>query len=218
MARPSLPLPPRVSAPDLPPQLEDGAPPARGSESFQLRWTTLDAVTDAAYAVITECAVVEASVDRLDLTGATLVDVELRNLRATTLTARSARLRRVRVVDGRIGTLDLADADLDEVELRGVRIDYLSVAAARVTDLVVTDCTIGTLDMPQASLSRVGFANTRADEVDTRGLRSKDLDLRGLEAVSYLDPASLRGATLSAQQVEYLAPALADALGIRVLD
>jgi hypothetical protein len=47
---------------------------------------------------------------------------------------------------------------------------------------------------------------------------SKDLDLRGLEAVSYLDPASLRGATLSPRQVEYLAPALAEALGIRVLD
>ena len=64
----------------------------------------------------------------------------------------------------------------------------------------------------------MAFADTRADDVDTRGVRAKELDLRGLEAVSYLDAASLRGATLSSRQVEYLAAALAVALGIHVLD
>lgn len=218
MAGPSLPLPPRVSAPDLPLRLDHGARPARGAESFQLRWTELDTVTDAAHAAITECAVIEASVERMDLTGSTLVDVDVRELRATTLAARSARLRRVRIVGGRIGTLDLADADLDEVELRGVRIDYVSLASARVSDLLIAESTIGTLDMPNATIARMAFVDCRADEVDSRGIRAKDLDLRGLEAVSYLDPASLRGGTLSARQVEYLAPALAQALGIRIVD
>ena len=161
---------------------------------------------------------VEAVVERFDLTGATLVDVDVSALRATTLTARSARFRRVRITGGRIGTLDLTDAELDEVELRGVRIDYLTLAAARVSDLLIADSTIGTLDMPRATVSRMAFTDCRADEVDTRGLHAKDLDLRGLEAVSYVDPGSLRGATLSARQVEFLAPALAHALGICVLD
>jgi uncharacterized protein YjbI with pentapeptide repeats len=218
MAQRSFPAPPRLSAPDLPPRLEDGPPPSRGGESFQLRWTELDALTDAAYGSITECTLAEASVERLDVTGATLVDVDVRDLRVTALSGRGARLRRVRISGGRIGTLDLADADLDEVELRGVRIDYLSLAAGRVCDLRIVDCTIGTLDMPQATVTRVGFENSRADDVDTRGLRAEDLDLRGLESVSYLDAASLRGATLSARQVEHLARAMAQALGIRVLD
>ena len=183
-----------------------------------MRWTELDAVADAAHAAITECAVIEASVERWELTGATLVDVDVRELRATTFAARSARLRRVRIVGGRIGTLDLADADLDEVELRGVRIDYVSLAAARVSDLLIAETTIGSLDMPNATIARMAFIDCRADEVDSRGLRAKDLDLRGLEAVSYLDPASLHGASLSSRQVEYLAPALAHALGIRVVD
>jgi uncharacterized protein YjbI with pentapeptide repeats len=218
MAPRSRPAPPHLSPPDLPPRLEDGQPPSPGLESFQLRWTRLDPLTDAAHSSITECTLTESSVERLDITGATLVDVDVRDLRATTLSGRGARLRRVRVIGGRIGTLDLADADLDEVELRGVRIDYLSLAAARITDLLVADCTIGTLDVPQAIMTRIGFENSRADDVDTRGLRAKDLDLRGLEAVSYLDAASLRGATLSPRQVEYLAPAMAEALGIHVLD
>jgi uncharacterized protein YjbI with pentapeptide repeats len=218
MAQRSHPLPPRLSAPDLPPHLEDGRPPARGGDFFQVKWAALAVETDAAHAVLTECALSGASVERLDLTGATLVDVEVRDLRASTLSARSARLRRVRITGGRIGTLDLGDAEIDEVELRGVRIDYASLAAARIADLLIADCTISTLDLPQATVARMAFADSRADDVDTRGVRAKDLDLRGLEAVSYLDAGSLRGATLSSRQVEYLAPALAAALGIRVID
>ena len=211
-------LAPRLSAPDLPPVLEEGAQPVRGEESFQLRWTALSPVTDAAHSAITECSLVDASVDRLDISGATLVDVEIAGLRATAVAGRRARLRRVRIAGGRIGTLDLADAELDEVELRGIRIDYLALGGARAADLLVSGCTIGTLDVPQARLTRVAFADSRADEVDTRGLRAEHLDLRGLDAISYLDLASIRGATLSAHQVEQLAPALAAALGIRVED
>ena len=175
-------------------------------------------MTDAAHAAITECAVVGGAVDRLDLAGASLVDVDISALRATAVLGRRARLRRVRITGGRIGTLDLADAQLDEVELRGIRIDYLSLAAATVNDLIVADCTIGSLDVPQARLSRVAFTDSAADEVDTRGLRCEHLDLRGLEAVSYLDLAALRGATLSPRQVGALAPSLAAALGIRIDD
>jgi uncharacterized protein YjbI with pentapeptide repeats len=218
MARPAHVLPPRLSAPDLPPHLADGPPLARGGDFFQVEWASLDAETNAAHATLTECALSGASTERLDLTGATLVDVEVRDLRASTLSSRRSRLRRVRVTGGRIGTLDLADAEIDEVELRGVRIDYASLAAARIADLLIADCTIGTLDLPQATVARMAFIDSRADDVDTRGVRAKDLDLRGLEAVSYLDAGSLRGATLSFRQVEYLAPALAVALGIRVID
>ena len=68
---------PRVSAPDLPRVLEDGPPPSRGGESFQLRWTALDADDGCrARRASRSARVVEASVDRLDLSGATLVDVD----------------------------------------------------------------------------------------------------------------------------------------------
>lgn len=218
MARSAHVLAPRLSAPDLPPDLEEGPPLARDGDFFQVEWTSLDADTEAAHATLSECALLGASTERLDLTGATLVDVEVRDLRVSTLNARRSRLRRVRVTGGRIGTLDLADADIDEVELRGVRIDYASLAAARIADLLIADCTIGTLDLPQATVARMAFADSRADDVDTRGVRAEDLDLRGLEAVSYLDAGSLRGATLSSRQVDHLAPAFAAALGIRVID
>lgn len=215
---PELPHPPRLAAPDLPEILADTAAIDRHGDHVRERIAGLTGAVDAAHTAITESAVVAASVDRLDLTGATLVDVELQELRATSVSAREARLRRVRVIGGRIGSLDLGGAGIDEVELRGVRIDYLSLGGAKVEDLLIADCTIATIDLPQATLSRVRFDGCRADEVDARGMKADSLDLRGLDALAYLDVAALRGATLSSWQVEQLAPAFAASLGIDVRD
>ncbi|MGN8551774.1 UNVERIFIED_CONTAM: pentapeptide repeat-containing protein [Microbacterium sp. SLM126] len=216
MARPDLPVAPRIGEPDLPRDCTEVDALSPYDDLLRCRITGLSDTTDASHAALTECIIAAASVDRLDLLGATLVDVEIDALKATSISAREARLRRVRFTGGRIGTLDLAGAGIDEVELRGIRIDYLSLAAAKVEDLLIADCTIVTLDLPQATLSRVRFESTRADEVDTRGMRADSLDLRGLEAASYLDVSSLRGATLTPWQVEQLAPTFASSLGIDV--
>ena len=212
------PFAPRVSAPDLPAELEAGRGWARDGEYFQQRFAELDATTDASHAEVSECRLSGASVAALTLTGASLVDVDIDQLRATTVSARGSRLRRVRFTGGRIGTLDLGMADIDEVELHGVRIDYLTLGGARIEDLLIAECVIGSLDLPQATATRVAFENTRCDEVDVRGLRAEDVDLRGLEMLSLTDAAALRGTTLSAVQIERLAPALASALGIQVKD
>lgn len=207
---------PRVSAPDLPSMLDGDDVLSAGVEAFRTRWEALGSRTDAARASVSECVVDGADCDSIDLRDATLVDVVITDLRATTITARGARLRRVRIAGGRIGTLDLADADIDELELDGVRIDYLSLARAKATDLIVADCHIRTLDVPQATFTRVRFDRAQADEVDTRGMRSQHVDLRGLAAAAYTDVTALGGATLDEAQLAGLLPELAAALGIRI--
>lgn len=216
MTRVERPAPPRIAPPDVPEHLVDVEGLSAHADLFGARILRLDAVTDAAHAALTECQVVALGVERLDLTGATLVDVEIEGLRAASVAGRDARLRRVRITGGRLGTLDLAGAEADEVELRGIRIDYLSFAGARVGDLRITGCTLGTLDLPHAVLSRVRVEETRVDEVDPRGMRSDSVDLRGLDAGSFLDVGSLRGVTVTPWQTEQLAPALAASLGIDV--
>lgn len=207
--------PPLVSAPDLPETLSPTAP-ARSAELFSAIIALTDS-TDLAHSSIAQCRI-EGTATDADLRGATLMDVELNEVRVADLQARDANLRRVRISGGRIGTLNLTDARIDELELVGVRIDYLTLAAAKAVDVRITDCQITALDLPGATLTRLAFTDSRSDEVDTRGLRAQDLDLRGLDALSFLDVASLRGTTLTFRQVELLAPAFAAAAGIALRD
>jgi len=212
------PLPPRLSEPDLPRELDDVDAITAGDDVLQSRIVGLHGDVDASRATLSECRVVDADVDRLDLTLARLTDVEVTGLRATELVAPRGAWRNVRIDGGRIGALDLTRAELQSVELRGVRIDYLALGEVDASDIVIGDCTIGSLDLPAAKLSRVRLERTRADEVDTRDLTATNVDLRGLDAVTYTSPAGLRGATLALRQVELIAGELAVALGIDVRD
>jgi uncharacterized protein YjbI with pentapeptide repeats len=206
---------PLVSAPDLPEQL-DAAQPQRSADLIAAR-IELDGDADLAHSTLEQC-VLTGTANTLDLRGATLMDVELQELRIADLPARAANLRRVRISGGRIGTLDLSDARIGELELHGVRIDYLTLAAAKAVDVRIDSCQITALDLPGATLTRLAFTDSRSDEVDTRGLRAEHVDLRGLDALSFLDVASLRGTTLTFRQVELLAPAFAAAAGIILRD
>lgn len=207
--------PPLVSPPDLPDDLS-AAEPRRGADLIAAR-IELDGDADLAHSSLEQCAL-SGSADTLDLRGATLMDVELREVRIADLPARQANLRRVRISGGRIGTLDLSDTRIHELELHGVRIDYLTLSGTKAVDVRVDGCQITALDLPGATLSRVAFDGTRSDEVDTRGLRAEHVDLRGLDALSYLDVAALRGTTMTYRQAELLAPAFAASAGIALRD
>jgi hypothetical protein len=47
-------------------------------------------------------------------------------------------------------------------------------------------------------------------------MRATDVDLRGLDALAFLDANSLRGTTLTGFQVQQLAPVIAAGLGIQI--
>lgn len=206
---------PRVSPPDLPEHL-DAAEPQRGADLIAAR-IDVTGTADLAHSSLEQC-VITADVDLLDLTGATVLDVSLNDVRAASMPMRNASIRRLRITGGRIGTLDLSAARIDELELRDLRVDYLNLGGAKAHDIVIADSAIRTLDLPQAQLTRVSFENARSDEVDPRGLRAKDVDMRGLDAMSFTDANSLRGVTLTTFQVQQLAPVFAAGIGIQVQD
>jgi uncharacterized protein YjbI with pentapeptide repeats len=207
------PQPPRVSPPDLPEELEEGVGRRHGDHIGQ----RIPFAEDLAHAQFEQCSLSGAA-DRVDLAGATLLDVEIVDPRTPVLSLRDATIRRLRIAGGRIGTLDLSGAHVAELILEHARIDYLSLAAAKIQDSLIADCTLTTVDLPAATVTRVRFERSTADEVDTRGLRADALDLRGLDALSFLDVTALRGATLTVRQVELLAPVFARAAGIDVQD
>ena len=209
------PVAPRVSPPDIPPHLT-ASEPSRNADLLAAR-LTLAGNVDLAYASLEQC-VVSADSDTIDLTGATILDVDVSGIRAASVKLRNAGIRRLRISGGRIGTLDLSTTRIDELELRDLRIDYLSLGGAKANDISVVGSTIKALDMPQAELTRVAFENCRSDEVDTQGMRAAHVDLRGLDADAFMDTNSLRGTTLTTFQMQQLAPTIAAGLGIQIRD
>jgi len=218
MVRRDDPAPPRDSSPDLPPVLVPISSLRRGSDVSGARIEGLYGEVDASHSDLLETLWESPALDRLDLTGSTLADSRWSEPRLATLVAREGRWRNVEIVGGRIGTADLLRAELDGVVLRGVRVDYLGLPSARIGHVRFIGCRIGTLDLPEARLDRVAFEDCSVDEVDTRGMRAAHLDLRGLEALSFTDPSSLAGATLTSRQAEGHGPAFAVALGLRLRD
>lgn len=209
------PAAPRVSVPDIPPHLGNAAA-SRSADLLAVRLDLSESV-DLAYASLEQCVVV-ADADSISLIGATILDVDIADIRVASLSLRNAGIRRLRIAGGRIGTLDVSGTRIDELELRDLRVDYLNLGGAKGTDLLFSGCTIRTLDMPQAELTRVRFDDCRSNEVDPRGLRATDVDLRGLDAAAFVSANGLRGATLTTFQVQQLAPTLAADAGIHVKD
>src|SRR5687767_2103494 len=105
MARSTAPLAPRVSAPDLPPELGRGTL-TRGAHLDGALVEGLSGIVDAPHAHLVESVLRGADVDRLDLGGAALSDVVIDDLRGVDVSFREARWQSVRMTGGRIGTLD----------------------------------------------------------------------------------------------------------------
>lgn len=217
MPRPAPLKAPRLSAPDLPARLE----PATISSHVDLIGALIEGASgdvDAAGAHMSESTVRNLDVGTLDLARSRFADVEIDELRAVTIAAHESRWQSVRMRGGRIATLDLSRGSLAGVEIRGLRIDYLTLAGSEASDLLFVDCIIGSLDAPQAKLQRVAFHGCRVTDVDNRGWRAEHVDLRGLEAVHYLDMPALRGTTLSERQTNALGRDFAAAAGVDVRD
>lgn len=166
-------------------------------------------------AELTEVELSTLTADDLDLTGARLREVLLRAVRFSALRAARGDWQDVEV-SGRFGVLDAHEARWRSIILDGCKVDFLSLRGVEVDDLLVTGCQIGELDLTGAKVSRLRLDATRVGALEAHDLRSEHLDLRGgdLERVGGL--TSLRGALITPEQVAWWAPALAEALGLRV--
>lgn len=167
-------------------------------------------------AELVEVALDAVTCDDLDLTGARLREVLLSGVRFTSLRAGRGDWQDAQV-SGRFGVLDAQGARWRSVMLTGCKVDLLSLRGAEVDDLLLSDCHVGELDLSGARLTRVRLDGTQVGTLEAAELRSEHLDLRGATIERFVDLGSLRGALVTPEQVAWWAPALAEALGLRVV-
>ncbi|MGB7980716.1 MAG: hypothetical protein WCF36_07970 [Candidatus Nanopelagicales bacterium] len=163
-----------------------------------------------------ECQVQIVGVARWLVDRSRLLECRLLDLDVTVLRARDVQWRTVEIVGGRLPALDLAGATWDAVGVTGARLGYVNLRDATLTDVAFTDCRIETLDLGAATAVRVSLRDCTVDELIVTRATLRDVDLRAARIELVEGVAHLTGATVSADQLLELAPALAAALGIAV--
>jgi len=130
-------------------------------------------------------------------------------------TARSS-LRDVEIRDSRFGSIEAFDASWRGIRFTRCKLGFVNLRGAELLDVAFVDCTIDDIDLMSAKARRVAFDGCRVRTLNATGAELSDVDLRGavVDAVTSLE--GLRGATISLDQLQLMAPALADLAGIRV--
>lgn len=154
-----------------------------------------------------------------------------------------AKLPSLRVVDAllehcNLANLDAPGASLVRCELRGCRLTGSSWRESRFTDVLLKDCRIDLAAFTSARLERVTFDGCRLEQSDLQDVdaasarflhcdlsecdltdaRFRRSELRGCELRGLHGVERLRGIGVAWGDLLELAPALAAALGIRLLD
>jgi len=218
-AIPAEPAEPRIGIPRLPELADAGGNPGPGAEYEAVRFHGAGGtLLDVSRCTFYECRFQRLSAGTLVSAPAAFVDVEVAQPDIIEWTAPSSRWRRAGITGGRIGSLDFSGARLDGVRFTGLRIGHAGFRAATLTDVEFLDCSFESLDLAGAVPVRVSYRSCRAGEVDLDCCSGADLDLRGLDFEAVDGIATARGATISAAQLVQVAPVLAGAAGLRVLD
>jgi uncharacterized protein YjbI with pentapeptide repeats len=164
---------------------------------------------------VMSCRFSGLAAEEADLRNARLAEVDLDQVSLPVVRAARGQWRDVRV-SGRLGSVEAYEANWRSVHFVGCKLSFVNLRGAELIDVGFTDCVIEELDLLDATLRRVRLADTRVANLNVRGGDFQDFDLRGASFDSVDDVMSLRGATLTPEQLALMAPLLAAGLGLRV--
>jgi uncharacterized protein YjbI with pentapeptide repeats len=148
--------------------------------------------------------------------GAHIVESVFSGADITVASAARSGLRDIVIRDSRFGSVEAYDASWRGIRFTRCKLGFVNLRGAELLDVAFVDCTIDDIDLMGSKARRVAFDGCRVRSLNATGAALADVDLRGaiVDAVTGLE--GLRGATISLEQLQLMAPALADLAGIRV--
>lgn len=169
----------------------------------------------------TDSLLLECTLTRCDLSDVRLAGARFTECRVSWVHGAGTDLSRSqwldsRIVQPRLGAPQLHGASMRRVRVEGGKVEFANWRGATLRDVAFDGCVLVEPDFAEASLRDVTFDGCRLIEPRFDNVRCQGVDLSGAELVAPTGVASLRGATLSLEQVLDVAPALARQLGIDV--
>jgi uncharacterized protein YjbI with pentapeptide repeats len=147
---------------------------------------------------------------------ARLVDVELVRCDLSGCDFSESIWHRVQLVDCRLSSVELPQARLRDVTFTNCRLDDANFRLSALEGVRFDTCACSAAEFIGAQLERVVFNGSDLAFADVSQMRCADVDLRGARLDGLRGVGALSGATIGADQVVVLAPALAQALGMRI--
>lgn len=173
---------------------------------------------DLRHSTFSECVFVGCDLTGTDLTGAHLVESELTEVEAAHLKAPRSLWRHSALARSRLGAVEAYEANLDGLVVADAKISYLNARSSTWSDVLLQRCVIDELDLVGAKLSRVLFEDCQVRSLDLSRSTCRDVDLRALDLREIHGPTGLAGCTITPEQLYDLSGALAEHVGITVLD
>ncbi|HEX8106004.1 MAG TPA: pentapeptide repeat-containing protein [Solirubrobacteraceae bacterium] len=185
------------------------------------RWA--DATPDLAAGEAEGVRLEGCALERVDLTGARLPGLELRDCRLTgcslaNVLALRADLVRVELRGCRLTGLDLAEVAGGDVLLEGCRADLSSLRFAKLTRATFRDCLLARADLGGADLRGAAFEGCDLSGAELSGARLERATLVNCRLDGVRGIEALRGVRMAWPDVVGLAAAFAAQLGIELLD
>ncbi|MGD0376130.1 MAG: pentapeptide repeat-containing protein [Streptosporangiaceae bacterium] len=173
---------------------------------------------EAASSRFIECAFTTVSFQGGRLQRARFSDVWLRDVRLVTTGLAETEWVNVIVAGSVAAGVEAFGAKLRRVTFRGCKLDSVNFRDAALTEVTFDNCDLRDVDFAGATLTRAAFPGSRLTRTDFSQARMDKTDLRGAELGVIIGQDSLRGAIIAAAQLVYLAPVLAETMGITVSD
>lgn len=148
--------------------------------------------------------------------GAHLVESVFTGANVPAVSAARGGWRDVEFQGSRLGSLEAFDAAWRGIRFTRCKLGYVNLRGAELLDVAFVDCTIDEMDLLDAAARRVAFDGVRIGTLNASGARLTDVDLRGADLGQVIGMDGLRGATISPDQLQLMAPALAGLAGIVV--
>ncbi|HTZ27016.1 MAG TPA: pentapeptide repeat-containing protein [Streptosporangiaceae bacterium] len=165
-----------------------------------------------------ECAFTGVTFQGGRLPKAWLRDVLMRDVRLIATGLGESHWTDVTVAESVAAGTEVFGAELRRVTFRGCKLDSVNFRGSTLDEVTFAGCELRDVDFAGATLTRAAFPGSRLARTDFTKVTMDKTDLRGAELGIIIGPDSLRDAIVSTGQLVYLAPVLAETMGITVSD
>jgi uncharacterized protein YjbI with pentapeptide repeats len=165
-----------------------------------------------------ECAFTQVAMTDGQLRRARFSDVWLSGVRLTATDLAESGWASATFINSVLAGVTAHGARLRQVAFRGCKLTGVNLRGATLTEVSFENCLLGDVDFGGATLARCTFPGAQLREADLSHVTLDQVDLRGAELGLILTRDSLRGATISTDQLVAVAPLLAEQAGIVVAD